>query len=63
MTGFDDIPLAEYIQPALTTVRQDMSESGYHGVALLKKIIDDPREVRHVYLPHEFIVRASVKRI
>jgi DNA-binding LacI/PurR family transcriptional regulator len=63
VTGFDDIPLAEYIRPALTTVRQDMSQNGYHGAALLKKIIEDPREVKHVYIPHEIVIRASVKKL
>nr|WP_281536160.1 substrate-binding domain-containing protein [Cryobacterium breve] len=35
IVGFDDVPEAAYYQPALTTVRQDLTEAGRRAVALL----------------------------
>tara|TARA_R110002124_G_scaffold66612_3_gene181259 strand:+ start:7132 stop:8205 length:1074 start_codon:yes stop_codon:yes gene_type:complete len=61
VVGFDDIFMAEVMQPPLTTVRQPVEQMSKLMVAKLidtletKGEIDDP----HVELPPELIVRAS----
>lgn len=61
MAGFDDIPLAHYINPALTTVHVDIPGLGRRAVELLL----DPREgpdagaARHETLPPMLVVRSS----
>jgi len=56
--GYDDIALAAFITPALTTVRQDTGAGGRALVENLLAIIDGetPGDVR---LPTELIVRRS----
>ena len=61
VTGFDDIPLAEFLRPALTTVRQDFNEFGYQSARLLKKIIQNQAAPQHLYIPHQIITRESVR--
>lgn len=40
VVGFDNIPEAEYLIPALTTVRQDFDELGRRGLRLLIALMD-----------------------
>jgi LacI family transcriptional regulator len=57
--GFDDIPLAAYFDPPLTTVHLPAHELGRAaGMALLDRINGRPVEKRTV-LPTELIVRSS----
>ena len=35
MVGFDDIPEAPYLIPALTTIRQDFAAVGHQAIALV----------------------------
>lgn len=59
IVGFDDIPLAPYIVPPLTTVRQDVFEWGRACAQTLVAIVEG-REPEPVQLPPvEFIVRGS----
>ncbi|WP_449385913.1 LacI family DNA-binding transcriptional regulator [Cellulomonas soli] len=61
VVGFDDIPLAEYLWPPLTTVRQDFRAIGSELVALLLQQIRERTSLagHHVVVPTELIVRAS----
>ncbi len=61
VSGFDDNPIAAYIQPPLTTVRQDFVQFGYQAAQLLKDIIDGKTKAHHLYLPHTVILRDSTK--
>lgn len=63
VTGFDGIPLTEYISPPLTTVYQNMKESGFEGIKLLHEIILQKSTARHKILPYRIISRSSVKNI
>ncbi len=55
--GYDDIPLARYSQPALTTVAQDTQRAGR---TLVSKLLDSGSgEMRSERLPTELIVRGS----
>jgi DNA-binding LacI/PurR family transcriptional regulator len=62
--GFDDSPLALRIEPALTTVRQDIGEKGRMAAATLLATIERARtdrksRARHLRLPTELVVRDS----
>jgi LacI family transcriptional regulator len=57
VVGFDDIPLAADITPALTTVRVPMIEMGARAMTLALEPSDAELRVEH--LPTEVIVRAS----
>ncbi|MFW5941784.1 MAG: LacI family DNA-binding transcriptional regulator [bacterium] len=60
ITGFDDIPLARYTQPALTTVRQPIDAVGQAVIdLLLRQIRGEPRDERGVLLEPELVVRDS----
>ncbi len=62
VTGFDDIPAAEYAYPSLTTVRQPIYEIGWKLVELLLRLIagdDLPEPDKQVLLPTQLIIRES----
>ncbi|HTG40309.1 MAG TPA: LacI family DNA-binding transcriptional regulator [Methylomirabilota bacterium] len=60
ITGWDDIPVAALVSPALTTVRQPMRELGSTAAVLLaERISAGRREPRHVLLPTSLVLRAS----
>lgn len=58
VAGFDDIPMARFAQPALTTVYQDTIRAGELLVdTLLKLVQDQPAE--SITLPAQLVVRRS----
>ena len=61
IAGFDDVPLASLLSPALTTCRQRMELIGYTAVDF---IINPPvsGDVRQRILQHELVVRQSTAR-
>ncbi len=60
ITGWDDIPVARHVTPALTTVRQPMLDLGRRAAALLhERITTNRTEPRHEVLPTELVVRSS----
>lgn len=60
VAGFDDIPIARYVTPPLTTVRVDMAEMGRRAFALLLDAIADPRrEPRRECIATDLVIRAS----
>lgn len=61
LAGFDDIPLAGYVHPGLTTMRVDISGLGERAAQMLLARIGNPREPapERVVLPTELVVRAS----
>lgn len=42
--GFDDVPLAASMEPALTTVKADAAELGYHAVVVYQDLLSYPEE-------------------
>jgi LacI family transcriptional regulator len=61
VTGFDDIPMARYIAPPLTTVRVRIAELGAAALDKLAQMIDsegEPEATRQV-VATELVVRAS----
>ncbi|MEL7369260.1 MAG: LacI family DNA-binding transcriptional regulator [Myxococcota bacterium] len=61
VVGFDDIQMAQYCQPALTTVRQDVRVAGR---TLVDKLLDmiSGEEITSAILPVELIVRESTRK-
>lgn len=59
IVGFDDIPLAPYIVPPLTTVRQDVFEWGRACAQTLVALVEERTPEPVVLPPVEFIVRGS----
>jgi hypothetical protein len=61
VVGFDDIPVAAYVTPPLTTARQPFDAAAEQGLTLLVHAIerphDDPPPVSEP--PVEMVVRAS----
>ncbi|MBE9523560.1 MAG: substrate-binding domain-containing protein, partial [Chloroflexi bacterium] len=58
--GYDDIPLASYFDPPLTTIRQPMNEFGRHGAQLLIDAVQNPKhELKQVRLNAQIIKRDS----
>ena len=61
VSGFDDIAIASYLNPALTTVHVDAFELGRRAVHLLLPALatSAPLETQHEILPAPIIVRES----
>ena len=58
--GFDDLPLARFFQPALTTISQPKGMIGRRTVELLVDILRDVESpASQLTLPHELIIRNS----
>lgn len=61
LAGFDDIPIARYVTPSLTTVRVRISDLGHSALEQLARLLEDPQ---HVATPHhapdcEIVVRET----
>jgi LacI family transcriptional regulator len=61
--GFDDIELASYVKPALTTVRQPVEELARAAVQTLIMAMHGNNPVKLMKLPTELVIRESVKRL
>lgn len=60
VVGFDDVPMAQYLRPPLTTLRQPVAEVGERVVQMLLRLIrGEPLPERRVLLPPRLIVRES----
>jgi DNA-binding LacI/PurR family transcriptional regulator len=60
VTGFDDIPLVQYTQPPLTSVRQPINRIGETVIdMLLRQINGEPIDQKTVILRPKLIIRAS----
>jgi len=57
--GYDDIPSAPYLDPPLTTVRQNLARVGQVAVDLLIEAGEDPAVIRQETVTPELIVRQS----
>lgn len=61
VVGFDDLPDARYIRPALTTVCQPVEQKARLAAeALVAALADDMRQPHHYTLPTELVVRDSL---
>jgi LacI family transcriptional regulator len=63
IVGFDDTTEAQFVTPALTTVRQPLTEMGRAAVDVLLRLLENqPPEASHVELPTRLVVRDSTTR-
>lgn len=59
VVGFDDIPVAEFVAPPLTTVRLPKVELGRRAGGLLRELLVDGGTAREERLPSSLVVRSS----
>ena len=62
--GFDDIPIARYVTPTLTTVRVAIDELGARAAALLFRALADRSALRAPHrevVPAELVIRQSCR--
>jgi DNA-binding LacI/PurR family transcriptional regulator len=63
VVGFDDVPLASYVQPPLTTIAQPMSQMGEQAVKMVLALMPDgipgATDVSNVLVHGQLIVRES----
>jgi LacI family transcriptional regulator len=61
--GFDDIPQASLVRPALTTVRQPLEQMGRVATQMLLEIFKNPEsKPKRIELPTELIIRDSTAK-
>ena len=64
VSGFDDIPYAKHLDPALTTISQPWEEMGKVAVDTLLHIVEEETLTQSEFiLPYEFIIRKSTAKI
>jgi LacI family transcriptional regulator len=63
LVGFDDVPLASAVEPALTTVRQPIERLGSMAAELLLNLLEHPLDeqapAHKIVLPAKLVVRDS----
>ena len=59
LVGFDDIAMAAYAHPPLTTVAQPKYEMGQLAMRMLLNLLSNQERIQNVVLPGELVVRAS----
>lgn len=58
--GFDDIYISRYLNPELTTVKQNAYEMGQCASRMLIDYVEEGKPLSTVILPHEIVQRSSV---
>jgi LacI family repressor for deo operon, udp, cdd, tsx, nupC, and nupG len=62
--GVDDMPLASYFDPPLTTMKQDINQIGKEAAKLLIDVIENPEHPRRtVNIKAQLVVRNSTQLI
>lgn len=59
VVGFDDVPVARYLFPALTTVRAPIEEIGRESVRQLRRLMSGEPAQALTLMPTELIIRES----
>jgi LacI family transcriptional regulator len=61
LVGFDDIPIAQYVSPPLTTVRLPAYDLGYHAGQMMMRLLQNPSDsdAMQCLLETELIIRHS----
>jgi DNA-binding LacI/PurR family transcriptional regulator len=63
LLGFDDIELATYCHPPLTTVRQPAYELGHQAMEMVLDLMVDGQKATRVMLKGELVVRESCRQL
>ena len=60
LVGFDDLPIAREVEPALTTIRQPIQQKGWQAtrllIDLLEGLVEGPKQI---LLPTQLVIRQS----
>lgn len=59
LVGFDDIPLAEFVEPSLTTIRLPAFGLGWAAADLLISLLNESSPKQQILLETELVVRES----
>ncbi|MBI3678933.1 MAG: LacI family DNA-binding transcriptional regulator [Acidobacteria bacterium] len=59
VVGFDDLPIAEYTEPPLTTVRQPMRQMGHLAMQTLLLLLEGSESKHNIKVPGELIIRET----
>jgi len=60
VSGYDDLPMIQYLRPSLTSVRQPVWEIGKIAISILLDILNEGEcKQDHILLPPKLIVRKS----
>jgi LacI family transcriptional regulator len=63
VTGYNDMPLADRLSPALTTVRVQHYKGGRESAELIVELMRGSHaEPKHIVLPVEIVIRGSTQR-
>ena len=64
LVGFDDIPQASLVHPALTTVRQPLEQMGRIATQMLLDMLNNPgKKINRIELPTELIIRDTCRQL
>lgn len=63
VVGFDDIPLAQIIEPPLTTIKQPAYEKGESAASMLIDLVEGKEAIGNKILPVDIIVRKSTGKL
>lgn len=61
VTGYNDMPMVDRIQPPLTTVRVQQHEMGRRAGEIILNMAQGQQEPRHLVLPVELVIRGSTR--
>jgi DNA-binding LacI/PurR family transcriptional regulator len=59
VVGFDDVPFARYLSPALTTVRAPIEQVGREAVRQLRRLMNGEQAEALTLMPTELVIRES----
>ena len=63
VAGYDDLEMAAYFHPSLTSVRQQTYQLGWYAVNMLLKLITGENDIVSVVVEPELIIRQSTAAI
>ncbi len=63
LVGYDDLPIARWLNPPLTTVQQPVFEKGQRATESLLQLMNGENPGTEIMLPTRLIARASVATI
>lgn len=63
IVGYDDIPIAEYLDPPLTTIRQQKYDMGCMAMDMLLRLLNGATDVQDVTIEPTLVIRRSTREL